>query len=270
MLRTLDLCRSSWIPAAPLAERHAMTHAEMNELIAKLSRSICYGKVRKNSIFVTLGVNYPNGVGVAVRVDANARGSFTVSDDCYASVIAEDMRASSNLRRVAAGVTERTGVSFDNGCFYVSDVEPGALPSVISTVANASSHAMERVLASLEQPRFRRSRELFDKRLSDAFGDLVRFNISVKGNTGRDYDFSAGVVRDGLIVRLFELVFPSTPAVALANMKISDVLAAGAPNVTAALADYQRTDPTLRSILSAAGGIVIAANDDVAAYRLAS
>lgn len=57
----------------------------------------------------------------------------------------------------------------------------------------------------------------------------------------------------------------------MANMKISDTQALPSPPlVTVALADYEHTDPALRSILSAAGGLVIAANDDVSAYQLSA
>jgi hypothetical protein len=57
----------------------------------------------------------------------------------------------------------------------------------------------------------------------------------------------------------------------MANMKISDTQALPSPPiVTAALVDYERTDPTLRAILSAAGGLVIASNDDVSKYQLSA
>jgi hypothetical protein len=65
--------------------------------------------------------------------------------------------------------------------------------------------------------------------------------------------------------------YVTTQSVALANMKISDTVALrDAPKVTAALSDYAHTEPTLRAILSNAGSTVIAANDDVSAYRLAA
>ena len=72
-----------------------------------------------------------------------------------------------------------------------------------------------------------------------------------------------------MITRLFELVSPTTQGVAIVNMKILDTRGLmRPPHVTAALTDYEATDPTLRAILSISGGTVISANDDVAAYRL--
>jgi hypothetical protein len=140
-----------------------------------------------------------------------------------------------------------------------------------AAVANTSARAMERVIASLGQPRLKRSRALFDKRLRSAFGDKIKFDLEFRGATGRSWDFDVGVEEEGWIVRLFELVSPTTQAVATANMKISDTQALPSPPiVTVALVDYERTDPTLRSILSAAGGLVIAANDDVSKYQLSA
>ena len=248
-----------------------MSNDGAHELIAQLSKSLCFGKVRGGSIYISMAVTYPNGVGVAVRLDADGRETYTVSDDGYAAVIAETMRAITNFRRVASSVAKRSGITFDQGTFFVASVHKSALTTVISAVANASARAMERVVASLEKPKLRQSQEMFEKKLTEAFGNKIIFDVRTRGATGREYDFSAGLENNGLIVRLFELVFPSTQAVALANMKIIDTIASNtSPSVTAALADYDATDPTLRSILSAAGSSVIAANDDVATFRLAS
>ncbi len=248
-----------------------MTYATMDDIIAEISKSLCYGRVRNNEIFVSVATSYPNGVGVTVRIRPSVGGMFVVSDDGYAALIAQDMHALSIFSRIAAGVATRNGVNFEKGNFFVEEVECETLPAVVTAVANASARAMERVVAALERPRLRRSREIFDKRLVEAFGKLVVFNPQIIGATGHSWEFSAGIERVGEIVRLFELVAPTTQSVAIANMKISDTLALGtAPTITAALLDYERTDPTLRSILSAAGGSVIAANDDIGKYNLAS
>ena len=69
--------------------------------------------------------------------------------------------------------------------------------------------------------------------------------------------------------RLFELVSPSSQGVAFANMKISDVrLIVDPPTITAALTDYDKTEPALRAVLSNAGSLVIAAGADVQSYRM--
>jgi hypothetical protein len=128
---------------------------------------------------------------------------------------------------------------------------------------------VERTIASIEKPKLRRSREVFDKRLREAFGDDVSFDVEYFGATGRRWDFNAGVSRAGIFERLFELVSPTIQAIGLANMKISDVRSlTDPPTVTAALIDYDKTEPALRSILSNAGGLVISASDDVQKYRL--
>jgi hypothetical protein len=186
-------------------------------------------------------------------------------------VVAETMQASSALNRIAPGVADRSGISFERGTFLVNKIERSSLPVAVSLIANSSCRAIERVVASLEQPRIRRARDVFDRRLREAFGDNVKFNLEYRGATGRNWQFDAGVERDGMIVRLFELVSPTTQAVAMANMKIVDtVVLPEAPKVTAALADYEGTEPALRSILSNSGGTVIAAKDDISRYKLAA
>ena len=122
-------------------------------------------------------------------------------------------------------------------------------------------------VASLEQ----RHRDLFDKKLRAAYGDQVSFELEFKGATGKMWQFGAGLLQYGTVTRLFELVSPSTHSVALANMKILDAKALSeAPSVTAALVDYDGTEPALRSILSSAGSFVISASDAVETYRLSA
>jgi hypothetical protein len=249
-------------------EYHMSDTKDLEGIVAEISKALCGAKVRNSSIVVSTPVAYPNGVGAAVRID-RGRNGYVVSDDGYASVIAETMQASSALNRIATGVATRSGISFERGTFLASGIERADLPVAVSLIANSSCRAIERVVASLEQPRIRRARDVFDRRLREAFGDRVRFNLDYRGATGRTWQFDAGLERDGAIVRLFELVSPTTQAVAIANMKIADtVVLPEAPKVTAALADYDGTEPALRSILSNAGGTVIAAKDDISRYRL--
>ncbi|MGI4764101.1 MAG: hypothetical protein ACRYGP_03390 [Janthinobacterium lividum] len=239
-----------------------------NEIAADIARALYSSRVRNASIYLSTGVTYPNGVGVTVRVDPG-RDGFVVSDDGYAALIAEGMGALSVLARAAVGVARRAAISFEKGRFVLSGVERSELPVVVSLVANASSRAMERVTSSLERPKLRHSRETFDKRLTEAFGKTVRFDLDFEGATGHAWTFDAGVQEGGRITRLFELVSPTTQGVAIANMKISDAQAVmHPPQITAALTDYDATAPTLRALLSASGGSVISANDDIAVYKL--
>ena len=241
---------------------------EMQEILAELPNAMCFGRVENSSIFVSTGVSYPNGVGAVVRIDRDRRG-FAVSDDGYACRIAETMNTLSSLNRIAPGVAARSGVSFEQGTFFVSEVERETLPVAVASIANSSCRSIERVIASLEQPRIKRSRDIFDRRLRAAFGENIKFDLEYRGATGRRWEFDAGLERHGEIVRLFELVQASTQAVAIANMKIADTRAVpDSPAVIAALADYEHTEPALRHILSNAGGTVIAASDDVSKYRM--
>ena len=245
-----------------------MTPLELETIARDVAQSLSRATVRNSSIFVSTSIAYANGVGVSVRIDQGRLG-LVVSDDGYAEVIAEDMGASAAFYRVAPGVAQRAGVSYEGGSFSIDSVDQNLLPIAIASVANASSNALERTIAALEQPRLKRSRELFDKRLKEAFGDVVAFDVDYRGATGKRWEFSAGINKRGNFERLFELVSPSTQGVAMANIKITDVKSMiDPPNVTAALIDYEKTEPALRAMLSNAGSMVIAANADIKKYRL--
>ena len=239
-------------------------------LIDHVSRSLFSGQVRNSSVFISTGVTYPNGTAVAVRIDEGQHG-YVVSDDGYATMIAEGMVALPALSRIAPGVAQRAGILFESGTFFVAEVARNSLPSVVSVVANASARAVERVVVALEQPRIKRSRDLFNNRLRAAYGDKVIFDLELRGATGKNWEFNAGVKGGGEVMRLFELVSPSTQAVAIAHLKIADTQSLPSPPlVTAALADYEHTDPALRGMLSDAGGVVISATDDVSKYQLSA
>jgi hypothetical protein len=217
---------------------------------------------------MTTSVSYPNGTSVVVRIDQHG-DRFLVSDDGYASVIAETAHVLVTFNKVASLVAERTGISFERGSFFVRDVACESLLGAVVAVANASAKAADRTMIAVEQSRVRRSREVFDRKLTEAFGHRAIFNITFRGATGREWEFDAGVSGEyaGTYSRLFEFVTPAFSAVAAANMKIGDARGLSeAPAITAALADYERTEPTLRAILSATADNVIAANDPVSRY----
>lgn len=270
MFQSLALSGPYGPHSAALGEEYAMngTATTLGELLADIPRVLFRVRERSASGFLSTGVTYPNGVGVTVRVD-RSHHNLVVSDDGYAAQIAETMGVIGTLNRIAGSFAKRYGVTYEKGTFFIADASPDNLAVAVSTVANTSARAMERVVASLEQARLGKSRALFDRRLETAFGNKVKFDIEFKGATGRSWGFDAGVLEGDLFVRLYELVSPSTQAVALANMKISDTQAILLPpHVTAALTDYEGTEPALRAILSYAGSTVIPASAEVESYKL--
>ncbi|MDO9439969.1 MAG: hypothetical protein Q7T73_03670 [Beijerinckiaceae bacterium] len=237
------------------------------QIASDLPKSLVQARVQNSSVFMSTGVSYPNGVGVMVRLDGSA-DNFLVSDDGYASFMAETMSGRHSFAMIAKGVADRAGINYESGVFRVNS-KRSTLPSSISSVANASARAIDRLLASLEKPKLKRSREIFNKRLSEAFGGSIVFDVEFRGATGKSWEFNAGLQEEGGFTHLFEFVAPSMQAVAIANLKILDTRALiAAPSITAALSDYDNTDPALRSILSGSGGLVISANDDVSRYRM--
>ena len=116
----------------------------------------------------------------------------------------------------------------------------------------------------------KRSKVLFQARLEEAFGNKAKFDQPVRGAT-REWDF-AGVIQDeNGIAAVFEFVAPAFSAVAAANMKIGDVRGlTDAPSAIVALADYDKTEPSLRAILSNTADKVIAVTTAATEYRLAA
>jgi hypothetical protein len=242
---------------------------DLATIAAEVARALTFSRVRGRSAYVGTGVHYPNGTTVMIRVDEDTEGFF-VTDDGQGAFAAETMGGAQQYAKAAAQVAKRAGVQFDQRCFSTLRVRRNRLPGAVATVANASSRAVERAIYMLDRFKLERSKDLFGDRLRTAFGDAVRFGVPVHGATGRPYDFDAAVEGEGGFRRaLFEFVNPSFSAVAAANLKIGDVRAlADTPPVVVALADYDRTDDTLRSILSATASLVIPANDVPERYRL--
>lgn len=250
-----------------------MTELPKMEVIAEeVSRELTYARVRNSSAYIGTAVHYPNGTGIVVRIDQTGRDRYRVSDDGYAGFLAGSMHAAASFSKIAADVARRSGVLFEGKTLFVEQVNRSALAGAVAAVATASSRAAERTAYAVDQFRARQSRDLFDARLTDAFGKAVDFDVAVRGATNREWEFDAGVHEaSGSFSALFALVAPAFSAVAAANMKIADVRGlTDAPRVTVALVDYDRTEPSLRSILSITADQVIAANDDVARYRLSA
>lgn len=235
----------------------------------EVARALTFARVRGRSAWVGTGVHYPNGTAVMIRIDQDPDGFF-VTDDGQGAFAAETMGGSQQYAKAASQVAKRSGVQFDQRCLFSVHVPRNRLPGAVATVANASSRAVERAIYMLDRFRLERSKDVFGQRLRAAFGEDVRFGVSVHGATGRPYEFDAAVEGAGGVRRaLFEFVSPSFTAVAAANLKIGDARAlADTPPIVVALADYDRTDESLRSILSGAANLVIPANDIPANYRM--
>ncbi|MFO1147762.1 MAG: hypothetical protein U1E62_05230 [Alsobacter sp.] len=253
-----------------MVEAPAVNRQDSLKAIAdEVARALSYARIRGNGVFVSTAVSYPNGSTVVVRLDEDRDGYF-VSDDGHASFIAETMGANFTFTRVAPSVAERAGVKFDQRCFFILHVSREQLPAAVAAIANVSSRAVERTIYALEKERVGRSRDVFESRLKEAFGSKATFNVTVRG-AQREWEFEGAVTADHHVATLFAFVAPAFAAIAAANLKIGDVRSASdAPRVVATLADYRKTDPALRSILSTSADLVMAANDDVGRYRSAA
>lgn len=248
--------------------RQLPPRGDLGAIAAEVARALTFSRVRGRSAYVGTGVYYPNGTMVMARIDEDTEGYF-VTDDGQGAFAAETMGGSQQYAKAASQVAKRSGVQFDHRCFFTLRVPRDRLPGAVSAIANASSRAVERAIYMLDRVRIERSKDLFGERMLSAFGDAARFGVPMHGATGRPYDFDAGVQgAGGHHLALFEFVSPSFAAVAAANLKIGDVRALpDTPPIVVALADYDRTDESLRSILSVTANLVIPANDMPERYR---
>lgn len=249
--------------------QNAFLEANLRQIADEVARSLSFAEVSGHSAFITTPVTYANGTAVVVRLDADADGYF-VSDDGYGAFTAETMGALQTFVKVAGGVAKRSGVEFDHRSFFIIRVEKDRLPAAVAAIANVSAAAVDRTIYALENMKVKRSRVLFQARLEEAFGSKARFDVPVRGAT-REWDF-AGVIQDGNgIAAVFEFVAPAFSAVASANMKLGDVRGlTDAPSAIAALADYERTEPALRAVLSNTADKVIAVGIAAEEYRQAA
>jgi hypothetical protein len=116
--------------------------------------------------------------------------------------------------------------------------------------------AKEEVVANIG-----RSRALFDERVQATFRDeTIIQQPNVTGVSGRQWEFSAGVEKGGAVIMLLDLVRPRPHAIYATVSKFTDVRPANSNRKGAAiLADIDRTDPHLVSLLSRVAGVAIPA-----------
>jgi hypothetical protein len=235
----------------------------------EVARAISYAEGRGHSAYVTTAVSYPNGTAAVVRIDEGEDGYF-VSDDGYGALCADLMGAMPSFNKVAPIAAHRWGVSFDHRSFFVLKVSRDQLPGAVVAIANTSVNAVERTIYALEAVKAKRNRQIFENRIHDAFGKRAEFDATVRG-ARREWRFDAIVKSEHGISAVFEFVSPSFNAVAAANMQIGDIKKlTDSPYAVATLADYEKTDASLRSILSTSADLVIAANDDIQRYQIAT
>jgi hypothetical protein len=248
------------------------TPAHNLEVVAEaVARALVDTNVKGGSAFITTPLLYPSGSHVLIRMDGVADRWF-VSDDGYGYLEADMMGGLPTFRRLARPLASRTGVRFDERCFFVLEVERDVLPGAVITVSNVSKQAVERTAFALEERRIAISRDVFEERLTAAFGaKAIAHNVSFVGASGKEWDVDVGITSDGHIERLFEFVTPRATSVAAAVMKFTDIRATvGAPRTAAVLSNRTRTEVPLVLLLSRVAGAAIDAADSPEIYRQAA
>jgi hypothetical protein len=236
-----------------------------------VARALVTTSVKGGSAFISTPLLYPSGSHVVVRLDG-AEDRWFVSDDGYGHLEAEMMGGLLTFRRLARPLAARVGVKFDERCFFVLEVERDALPGAVITISNISKQVVERTGFAVEERRIAISRDVFEERLTAAFGaKSITHNVCFVGASGKEWGVDVGITSDGHVERLFEFVTPRHASVAVAVMKFTDIRAAvGAPKTAAVLSDRARTEAPLVSLLSRVAGAAIDAADSPEIYRRAA
>lgn len=235
----------------------------------EVARSLSYALVEGRTAFVTTGVNYPNGTAVVVRLDQDGE-TFFVSDDGQASLSADLFGAGHVFTKIASETAKRFSVEYDRRSFFLLRAKRKQLPAAVALIANASAVSVDHTLIALDRHRVRVSKDLFINRISEAFGADAIFDAAVRGTT-KSWDVDAAIVRNNVVSAVFEFVTPAPQSVAFAHMKVGDISAmADHPRTAIVLSDYDKTDASLRQILSTSADVVIAAKSDIEEYRLAA
>jgi hypothetical protein len=236
-----------------------------------VARALVETNVKGGSAFISTPLLYPSGSHAVIRMDGTGDRWF-VSDDGYGYLEADMMGGSATFRRIAKPLADRAGVKFDERCFFVLEVDRDALPGAVITISNVSKQAVERTAFAVEERRIAISRDVFEQRLTAAFGArAVTHHVTFIGASGKDWDVDVGITSDGKIRRLFEFVTPRSASIAAAVMKFTDIRAAvGAPKTAAVLSDRAHTEAPLVALLSRVAGAAIDAADSPEIYQRAA
>lgn len=235
---------------------------------AEVARALVSTQIVEGRAYVTTPVTFPNGSHVIVRLDG-MKDKWFVSDDGCGSLEAELMNAMATFRRVASQVAERAGVAFDQRSLFVVEATRSELPGAVVAIANATAEAVRRTAMRVEEIHYAASRALFDERVQATFRhETIIQQPTIAGISGRQWEFSAGVERSGAIIILLDLVRPRPQAVYATVSKFIDVRPANTNRKGAAvLADINRTDPHLVSLLSRVAGLAMPAAASESEWR---
>ncbi len=246
-----------------------LSNDNLHSIADDVARSLSHAMVEGLSAFISTAVTYPNGTSVVVRIDQHG-DMFFVSDDGRASLNVELFGGANAFARIASEVAKRFSVEYDQRSFFILQVRRNQLPAAVAIIANASSTAVDRAIQAMDRKRVEVSRDTFLGRISAAFGNSASFDVSIRGST-KNWDVDAAVISDGQFAAVFEFVTPAPASVAFAHMKMGDISGMfERPKTIIVLADYDKTEPPMRQILSSSVDRVFAAKAPVEEYRSAA
>jgi hypothetical protein len=226
-------------------------------LVDGAARGLVTAQHHAGGAFISLPVLYPSGSGAVVLVQDGGERCF-VSDGGMGHEEATLIGGGPSYAQIARQVAERSGIGFDNQCFFVVQATRAQLPGAIATVASASVEAATLVAYRLADRRGSDFEEFVWSRLARVFPTtMVVRDPKRAGHSSHVWSFSAEVTwQDRRGTTLFEAVANHHASVASAAMKFHDVARLEAPPRRVAVVRHRQEMGTLVGVLAQAADVI--------------
>jgi hypothetical protein len=241
---------------------------EMRTLLDEVSRELVRVDVAEHGEgIVALPSVYPGGAPVVVHVRREGE-AFVVTDQGNGYLAAELLGGVRAYSHVAPGIAQLYGVRYDGDMMFAAEVTRPWLANAIIFTGSASRKAVERTAEKMAEERDVNYRDALRERVQAAFPTQSSFDVSLVGQSTREWHFAAQVLLDQRRA-VFDIVTPHPNSVAAAYIKFQDVakLPAGVDGIAVASRKLAAADQVL---ISQAAHSVIPLDASVETFRRAA
>lgn len=224
-------------------------------MIDDVARQIVGTEHRVGGSFIRTPLLYPSGATVLVRIEEGLN-EFFVSDMGAGHEEAELMGASGSYARQARTIAEKSGVGFDNQCFFVIKVSREQLPGAVVTIANCSQEAAAAAIMRHTEAQYQNKSQRLYERLTKVFSPkLVEKDAHFTGASSTPWRVAA-IVRVNHAPTIFEPVLNNHNSIVSAAAKFHDISRLDrAPHRVAVVQEKEKFG-TLLAVLAQAADVV--------------
>ena len=245
--------------------------AHIRRKVAEIAEAAVRDLVRVShwgsSSFINLPLVFPDGSGVAVKLDFIG-GDVRVSDNGFAYRVLEAIGAQRSFAKTAASIAESCELKIDRRTISV-DVSPDFVPNAICEVATASWLVADRVFRRLPDEESEEIKEHLLDRLATIFPESLVREPTLKGASSHPWELSA-VVSHGGHPTVFHAVGSHMQSVNKASTSFLDLANLSTPPRLVAVVKSKPDMAEKLTLLAQAGAHIIEetqADDD---YRRAA